>query len=378
MALKDIFCQDRAISTLERAMAAERVPHAYIFAGPEGVGKFTTAKEWAKLLLCQNPSASNGFFDSCGKCQSCEGFDAGAHPDFNRVYKELLPFTDEGKNQPVDKETGKMKKPPVELSIHVIREFLINRAAVKPMLSAKTVFVIEEAQKLNKESQNAMLKTLEEPPPYCSIILLCTRLEDLLPTTQSRCQIVNFGSIDENIIIQRLIQTGIGKEEARYWARFSQGSLGAALQWSKIKIEEQSIFVIKKELVERLVKFQLSDSVEFADWLIQNAKTISEAWGKMQEDTSSKDLNRRALNGVLGMIVSALNDSMKKNVGISENLINEDQERQIHDLASRLDSDMAAAGIAHAYKSMEWIEASVNEKLIFEELLLNLSANAIM
>ena len=136
-------------------------------------------------------------------------------PIFNRVYKELLPFTDEGKNQPVDKETGKMKKPPVELSIDVIREFLINRAAVKPMLSAKTVFVIEEAQKLNKESQNAMLKTLEEPPPYCSIILLCTRLEDLLPTTQSRCQIVNFGSIDENIIVEKLRQSGIGKEEAQ-------------------------------------------------------------------------------------------------------------------------------------------------------------------
>ena len=62
MGLKDIFCQDRAIGTLERAMAAGRVPHAYIFAGPEGVGKFTTAKEWAKLLLCENPSASNGIF----------------------------------------------------------------------------------------------------------------------------------------------------------------------------------------------------------------------------------------------------------------------------------------------------------------------------
>ena len=97
MALKDIFCQDRAIGTLERAMAAGRVPHAYIFAGPEGVGKFTTAKEWAKLLLCENPSASNGFFDSCGKCQSCEDSMQAHIPIFNRVYKELLPFTEKEK-----------------------------------------------------------------------------------------------------------------------------------------------------------------------------------------------------------------------------------------------------------------------------------------
>ncbi|MDO8302929.1 MAG: DNA polymerase III subunit delta' C-terminal domain-containing protein [Sedimentisphaerales bacterium] len=377
MGLKEIFCQDRAIGTLQRAMAAGRVPHAYIFAGPEGVGKFTTAKEWAKLLLCEKPSTSelktqNSEFetliDSCGKCLSCIKFEAGSHPDFQRVYKELLQFTKKGK----DKTT------PIDLPISVINEFLVDKVGSRPTLSQRSVFVVEEAQRLNKESQNAMLKTLEEPPAYCSIILLCTRLEDLLPTTRSRCQIVTFGTIDENIIVEKLRQCGIEKEESLYWARFSQGSLGVALQWAAVKLDEGSIFATKKQLVERFASFELGDAVEFGEWLGRQAKEIAEAWEKVQKDTSTKDIGRRVTNGVLAMLAAALNDAMKLNVGTGERLINEDQRRYIGELARKYDAEAAAGGIEAIYKSMEWLDASVNEKLIFEELLLNLAANAIL
>ena len=384
MGLKEIFCQDRAIGTLQRAMAAGRVPHAYIFAGPEGVGKFTTAKEWAKLLLCES-SNQHGHplsvlgalamppnsvpYDSCGKCQSCLKFEAGAHPDFQRVYKELLQFTKKGK----DKTT------PVDLPISVINEFLVDKVGSRPTLSQRSVFVVEEAQRLNKESQNAMLKTLEEPPPYCSIILLCTRLEDLLPTTQSRCQIVTFGTIYEELIIKTLMgKIPMPREEAQYWARFSQGSLGVAMQWSAVKLDEGSVFAIKKQLVEKFVRYETGDAVQFGDWLGQQAKEIAEGWEKVQKDTSTKDIGRRATNGVLAMLAAVLNDVMKLNVGMKERLINEDQRRYVEQLAKKYDAEAAAAGIAAIYKSMEWLEASVNEKLIFEELLLNLAVNAIL
>jgi DNA polymerase-3 subunit delta' len=378
MAIKDILCQDRAIGTLQRAMAAGRIPHAYIFAGPEGVGKFTTAKDWAKLLLCEKPSNSElktqnselkTLIDSCGKCVSCLKFEAGAHPDFQRVYKELLPFTREGKNK---------TSTPIDLPIDVIREFLVEKVGSRPTLSQKSVFVVEEAQKLNAASQNALLKTLEEPPPYCSIILLCTRLEDLLPTTQSRCQIVTFGTIDENIIVEKLRQAGIGKEESLYWARFSQGSLGVALQWSAVKLDEGSVFAIKRQIVERFVRFELGDAVTFGEWLGQQAKEIAEAWEKLQKDTSAKDIGRRAINGILTILAAALNDAMKLNVGMGERLINEDQRRHIGELAQKYDAEAAAGGIAAIYKSMEWLESSVNEKLIFEDLLLNLAQTAIL
>jgi DNA polymerase III subunit delta' len=150
MSLKEIYCQDRAISILQRALASERSAHAYIFAGIEGVGKFKTAFEWAKLLLCESPVTGKDFADSCGRCESCRLLEADSHPDFNHVYKELLEFTREGKG----------KKTPLDLPIDVIREFLIEKVSAKPSLSRRRVFVISEAEKLNDSSQNCLLKVL--------------------------------------------------------------------------------------------------------------------------------------------------------------------------------------------------------------------------
>ena len=99
MPLKDIFCQEKAIFDLQLAFVGDKVAHAYIFAGPDGVGKFTTAKEFAKLLLCKNPVERGDFTDSCGNCDSCRVFEAGSHPDFEHVYKELLKFTKDGKDK---------------------------------------------------------------------------------------------------------------------------------------------------------------------------------------------------------------------------------------------------------------------------------------
>ena len=199
MSLKEIFCQDKVIAVLQRAFAADKVPHAYIFAGPQGVGRFRTAGEWAKLLLCEDPVIENGFADSCRLCRSCRLFGAGSHPDFNPVYKELVEFTRDGKD----------KKTPVDLPIDVIREFLIEKVSTRPTLSKRKVFVISEAERLNDASQNALLKVLEEPPEYCCIILLCTRMERLLPTTKSRCQIIRFGTIAEDRMIEKLREMGI-------------------------------------------------------------------------------------------------------------------------------------------------------------------------
>ena len=146
MSLKEIFCQDKAIGLLQRAFATGKVPHAYIFAGPEGVGKYKTAWEWARLLLCKNPVAEkiNGgdFSDSCDSCQSCRLFATDSHPDFHCVYKELREFTVEGRG----------KGPPVDLPVDVIREFLVAKVQNKPTLSAKKVFVVSEGEKLNASS----------------------------------------------------------------------------------------------------------------------------------------------------------------------------------------------------------------------------------
>jgi DNA polymerase-3 subunit delta' len=363
MSFKEIFCQDKAIDILQRAFASGKWAHAYIFAGPEGVGKFKTALEWARLLLCKNPAIENDFADSCGSCKSCRLFEAGSHPDFNHIYKELLEFTKDNKD----------KKTPVDLAIDVIREFLVEKVSNRPTLSQRKVFIISEAERLNDSSQNCLLKVLEEPPEYCSIILLCTRLEKILPTAKSRSQIIRFGPIEEEQIIKELQQTGLEEKQARYFARLAQGSLGMAQQWAELELAEADLYETKKELVNSLADYEIADALDMAQRFLEKSKEIAGVWTELDNTVSKKDINRRAAKTLVRIIISALYDAMNLNITPTKEAINFDQEPQIKKLAGRFDVELSAEKISDCYKVMRWIESSVNEKLIFEKLLLNLA-----
>jgi DNA polymerase-3 subunit delta' len=372
MSLKDIFCQDRAIELLERAYAADRCAHAYIFAGLEGVGKYATARQWAKLLLCKHPvvetRGSEPFADSCGVCESCTLLEANAHPDYVHVYKELLEFTKEGKGRAA----------PVELPIDVVREFLIAQVSSRPTLSDRRVFVVSEAQKLNPNSQNALLKVLEEPPRYCTIILLCTRLEELLPTTKSRCQIVRFGPVDEAHVVAKLSALGMDAQRSRFLARLAQGSLGQACEWAALDRAGASLLDVKQQVVSSIVQIQLADALNLADQFLAAAKGLAAAWGDLDKGVSKSDINRRACKIVLQVIISVFHDVMMLQVNPQHPLIHADQEKQIRQLADRLDAEQAAKMVSEGAESLRWIEANVNEKLIFERLLLRTCRSAII
>jgi len=368
MLLKEVFCQDKAISILQKALAGDKLSHAYIFSGAEGVGKFKTAREWAKLLLCKKPVIEKKFADSCGKCESCRLFEAGSHPDFNLVYKELREFTRDGKGKPS----------PVDLPIDVVREFIIEKVSTRPALSRKKVFVISEAERLNTESQNCLLKVLEEPPEYCFIFLLCTRMEKLLPTIKSRCQTISFGLIDEERIIEKLKEVGLEQKKAQYFARLSEGRLGAAMRWAQLELANANLYQTKKGLVDSLCNCQYADALEQAQWLTDKSKEIADVWAELDKATSKTDINRRASQTLVRIIISALSDAMQLNITPEKDLTNFDQKEQIKKLASRFGPEQAAEKIAECFRTLRWVEASVNEKLIFEQLLLNLAVSGRM
>src|SRR5687768_9719511 len=144
----DIFGQDAALDRLRRAYAADRLPHGLIFAGPVGVGKGTTAAALAALVLCEKPKGDA----PCGACGACRAFEAGAHPDYHVLTKELIRYHD---------KTGKSKG--TTLSINVIRPELVEKASRKSVMGRGKVFVVEQAEFMEPPAQNAMLKTLEEP-----------------------------------------------------------------------------------------------------------------------------------------------------------------------------------------------------------------------
>ena len=368
MSLKDVLCQDRGISLLQRAFGADRVPHAYIFAGLEGVGKFKTAVEWGKLLLCRNPAVEEDggeWVDSCGTCESCRAVEGNSHPDFNVVYKELLEFTKDGKN----------KKPPVEMPIDVIREFLLEKVSTRPTLSERKVFIVSEAEKLNRWSQNCLLKVLEEPPEYCCIILLCTRLDRLLTTTRSRCQIVRFGPIDEDLILDKLLEAGIGRDQGLYFARLSQGSLGLACRWGELESAHAGLYAIKRDVVDSVVGLEYAEIPELAASFVDKSKAIATAWGEVEKGTSKKDIGRIAAKSVVRMVISVLYDAMTLDVKPENGTINFDQKKRIEELAGRSVAEELAGKISDCYEILRWIESGVNEKLVFEQLLFNLAAS---
>ena len=369
MSLEEIFCQDSAISILQRAFAADKLAHAYIFAGHEGVGKFKTAIAWAKLLLCKDrvveSKQGSEFADSCGRCQSCRQFEAGSHPDFSHVYKELIQFTKDGKD----------RKTPVDLPIDVIREFLIDKVSTKPTLSEMKVFVVSETEKLNAASQNSLLKVLEEPPPYCCIILLCTMQEKLLATTKSRCQVIRFLPVAEDRIIEKLRQMGIAQKQALFFARLARGSLGRACQWAGIELADVNLYETKKELISSLADCEYSDALDLAEWLLVEAKKIAAAWAKLDKTTSQTDINRKTAKTLIEIIISALHDAMKLNIATVEDIVNFDQKEQIKKLVERFDAEQAGEKIEDCYKAVHWIESNVNVKLLFEQLLLNLAVS---
>lgn len=370
--LKDIFCQDRAIGLLQRAFAADRCAHAYIFAGLDGVGRHKTAREWAKLLLCEAPrteqSASGSFADSCGSCQSCVLFEGDSHADYAHVYKELLEFTKDGKN----------RKTPIDLPIDVIREFLIEKASIRPSFSKRRVFVVSEAEKLNPHSQNALLKVLEEPPHYCTVILECTRLERLLPTTKSRCQIIRFGPIDEDRIVSKLTEMALGRPQAAFFARLAQGSLGLACQWAQLELDGAALFETKRTMVTSLAHLALADALNLADQWLADAKRVGTSWARLDTTVSKSDISRRAQKTVIQIFISAFHDTMTSTITPARPLINSDQAQPIAELAQWTGPEQAARAIRDGYEALRWIDANVNERLVFERLLLRLAPSAIM
>lgn len=360
--LTDILCQENAIRQLQNAFASGRAAGSYLFYGVAGVGKKTTARAFAKMLLCshrQHIADQPPFEDSCGGCPSCRMVDADNHPDFLRVYKELYAFTEQGEDTQAKRD----------LRLDVIRQFFLERLGVRPTVSAWKVFVIEQADRANVQAQNAMLKAIEEPPADTVVILIADRLERMLPTIQSRCQKIAFGLIDQPTILRQLQQGGASRAESIFWARFADGSLGQALDGAKMKLNDQTLFAAKQPILNSLAGGALPDWMQAAEQLATLAKQVADALKKIAGDSATDAMTSRdAKQLVLKLVISMLADVLRFQSGWRDQLTHEDQLDTIAKWAQQMDSDQMAKRIIALYELMDWIDATVNEKLFFEQL----------
>lgn len=232
--LEGVFGQRLAKQTLESAMQAGRVHHAWIFHGPAGVGKFTTAIAFAAAIL--DPSTSPGLSGQLAPEPDSavqRMVRAGTHPDLHIVRKELAAVSADPTIR-----TRKQSNIPVG----VLDEFLLEPAAKTRVIRGESmvgkVFIIDEAELLDLRGQNALLKTLEEPPEGTVIILVTTFPDELLPTIRSRCQRVAFMPLADEDMRQWFASSGLeAAGEQRDWLlRFAAGSPGAATLAAKCNL----------------------------------------------------------------------------------------------------------------------------------------------
>jgi DNA polymerase III subunit delta' len=219
MTLASVVGQPRAIDALRAALRGDSVHHAYLFAGPEGVGKELAAVGLAQALTC--PVKPN---EGCGACDGCTRITKGSHPDVTwlmpdaeRVERGLAGRSD---------ITG---TPSREIKVEQIRG-LLERITLRGLESKRKVALVVDAHLLNPQAQNAFLKTLEEPPSDTTLILLASAPDKLLPTIRSRCSKVHFGPLPLELISERLQkERKLDAQTARLAAVMAGGSLGRAL-----------------------------------------------------------------------------------------------------------------------------------------------------
>jgi len=213
MGFSEIIGQQRSLEILRSALGNGRPHHAYLFVGPDGVGKRMVAFALAKALHCDE--AANDF---CGQCAACARIENGNHPDVRLV--EIL--------------AGKK-----EISIQQVRE-VERKLNFRSFSGKRKIAIIDPATLMNLSAQNALLKTLEEPPQDSLLILIAANAGGLLPTLRSRCLRLPFAPLARDAVAGFLITNkGIDKEEARFLAAVSMGSLGAALRLDKEEFLER-------------------------------------------------------------------------------------------------------------------------------------------
>lgn len=233
---------------LTNSIKIGNISHSYLFLGTQGIGKKIIAKEFAKMILC---TSENKY---CGVCKSCIEFDTDNNPDFSIIEPD-------GNSIKIDQ----------------IREFQ-KKVSEKPIISQRKVYIINDSDKMTVEAQNCLLKTLEEPPEFVTIILVGTNENAFLSTIKSRCMILHFEEISEEEILKYLEENYQIKINSQIMIKAFQGSIGKAIELKDKQEQYEKI----ENLIYGLEKMDVVDLVNKAEFLYSSKDDKTEILDYME------------------------------------------------------------------------------------------------
>ncbi|SDB44578.1 DNA polymerase-3 subunit delta' [Pseudobutyrivibrio sp. YE44] len=258
MSFAEIVGQEDAKRLLTNAVKTGNHSHAYIFSGEKGSGKMMLAEAFAAMLQCENPGE-----DACGQCHSCKQAMNHENPDIIYVTRE------EGKSN---------------ISVDVVREKIVNDVDIKPYNNKYKIYIVDEAERMNPQAQNAILKTIEEPPEFAIIMLLTANHNAFLQTILSRCVLIQMKTVDTESIVKVLQEKYETVDyQAQMVATFAQGNIGKA-----IALATDSAFSdVKNKVVGICKKAGKMDEAQIADE-VKSIKEENDADKKAEDSEAEK------------------------------------------------------------------------------------------
>ena len=325
MSFHDIYGHEKKIEIIRKSLTQNRIGHAYLFSGISAVGKNTLAREFVKALNCEKKDILH---DSCGECSSCRKIQREIHPDVFFVEAD-----------------GQF------IRINAIRE-IQEQMKCKPLEARQRVFIIDDADKMNDQAANALLKILEEPSPSNILILVTARPYSMPSTIISRCQHIRFNPLRFDTVAKFLVdRIGMDNQQALLLAGLSGGSIGRAMELNK-----DDIVAYRAELLKLLSVTRRNDPftlINFASFLGQGKKEI-----------------KQGLNILNTIFRDAL---VLKETQKNEMLVNQDNSSFISTQAARLSGGQILQNIVLVERAGDIIEQNVNKSLTLETMAFKLN-----
>lgn len=337
---------DGVKQTLKRLIERGRVPNSFLFAGGEGVGKLQFALELARTFICTEPVDC----EACGVCPTCE-----------RVGNFVLPeVTDKNKDEfkkvffGGHTDVGKVVPYKRVILVDAIRD-LEAHANFMPYEAKARFFIVDDADKMNEASSNALLKMLEEPPPTSYIFLITSRPDSLLPTIRSRCQTLRFAPVSDNEIERFLIDDrAYSHDEARLASRLARGSIGRALSIKVDKFRAQ-----RERMLAALASIEAGDRASLLG--------IAEA----MNDAKNKDVFEENLD----ILQSLIHDLWTLQItGDEARIVNTDLADKLRLLAPALRNAKLPMWLAEIDTIRENLIVNINRKIATDALFVKMAA----